>query len=102
MDYIMLGQRIRHYRQKLHMTQEGLAEKAEVSASFLGHIERGTRVASLETVMKLCIALNITPNELLGDELDILRSDLPERIVVDPKAIMREMSMMLVKFAKQQ
>ena len=48
------------------MTQEQLAEAAGLSASFLGHIERGTRVASVDTLEKLAAALEVTPNDLLG------------------------------------
>ena len=54
MDYIDLGRRVKELRKKQHMTQEALAEKLDISTSFLGHIERGTRVASLETLVKLC------------------------------------------------
>lgn len=82
MDYAALGQRIRTYRRALHMTQEELAEKAGLSASFLGHIERGSRVASLDTLVQLCHALHVTPNELLGEETGHLCADLPERMTV--------------------
>lgn len=66
MDYITLGKRIRERRKDMHLTQQYLAEAAGISASFLGHIERGSRVLSLDTLMSLCRALNATPNELLG------------------------------------
>lgn len=70
MDYPALGQSIRMYRKKLRLTQEQLAEQAGVSASFMGHIERGTRVASLETLVALCNTLNTTPEYLLSASLD--------------------------------
>ena len=54
MNYKDLGRRIRMLRQKQHMTQERLAEEIDMSSSFLGHIERGTRIASLETLVKVC------------------------------------------------
>lgn len=60
MDYRLMGQKIRKHRRALSLTQEQLAEKIDVSTSFVGHIERGTRKASLETLEKLCIALNIS------------------------------------------
>ena len=61
MDYIDLGRRVKDLRRKQNLTQEALAEKLDMSASFLGHIERGTRIASLETLVKLCIALDTDP-----------------------------------------
>ncbi len=65
MNYVDFGRRVKHLRKEQGITQEELALKVEISASFLGHIERGTRVASLETPVKLCHALNTHPNHLL-------------------------------------
>ena len=66
MDYIALGQRIRELRRQSHLTQAQLAEKTGVSTSYIGHIERGSRVLSMETFVQLCIALNTDPNTLLN------------------------------------
>lgn len=49
-----------------------------MSASFLGHIERGTRIASLETLVKLCIALDTDPNYLLAASTGSLSRRVPE------------------------
>lgn len=65
MDYQMLGRRVRARRKELKLTQQELADQMSISASFLGHIERGTRVLSLDTLVKLCRVLSVTPNELL-------------------------------------
>lgn len=97
MDYTMLGRRIRRYRIEKHLTQEQLAEMADVSASFLGHIERGTRVASLETLMKLCAVLQVTPNDLLGDDLAALRADLPEQVTISPNELLQGIVLLLRK-----
>ena len=66
MNYALLGQRIKQARKEKHLTQEQLAEVCGLSASFLGHIERGTRKASLETLYALCRALNVSSDYLLG------------------------------------
>ena len=70
MMYTQLGKRIKQQRILARMTQEKLAEKAGISLSFLGHIERGTRKASLDTVIKICNALEVSPNMLLQDSLN--------------------------------
>lgn len=75
MDYISLGRQIRRQRQMMNMTQERLAEKAGISASFLGHIERGSRKASLETLINIANALNVGTDKLLIDSLN-LRYDI--------------------------
>ena len=64
-DYTALGKRIASLRRKRRLTQEQLAEKTELSTNYISHIENSRSIPSLETVMKLCAALEITPNELL-------------------------------------
>ena len=66
MDYVQLGKRVRIRRQVLELTQEGLAEKIGVSTSFIGHIERGSRKISVETLYALCKALDTSADFLLG------------------------------------
>ncbi len=67
MDYRKFGERIRTERLALKMTQETLAEKANISVSFLGQIERGERKPSLETVVSIANSLGITVDYLLSD-----------------------------------
>ena len=68
MDQKAMGKRIRYARRMLDLTQEQLAELAEVSTSFVGHIERGTRVPSAETLYKLCKAVEITMEYAIAGE----------------------------------
>ena len=67
-DYKALGGRICRLRRTAGLTQGDLANLVGLSASFLGHIERGTRVLSVETLMAISTALDCTPNVLLGVE----------------------------------
>ncbi len=69
MNYEALGRQIRKQRQNMNLTQERLAEKANISASFLGHIERGSRKASLETLINIANALGVGTDKLLIDSL---------------------------------
>ena len=89
MDYQALGQRIRTRRRALQLTQEALAERVGISASFLGHIERGTRVLSVETLLSLCQALAATPDELLGMEHTALAAQLPQRVTVSAASLLQ-------------
>lgn len=95
MDYSTLGQSIRMYRKKLRLTQEQLAERASVSTSFMGHIERGTRVASLETFVRICQALNVTPNDLLLAEIRAGQEPLPDAITLSPAGLLQGMVLLL-------
>lgn len=70
MLYEDLGRRIKQQRILAQLTQDKLSEKAGISLSFLGHIERGTRKASLDTLVRICNALGVSPNLLLQDSLE--------------------------------
>ncbi len=82
-----MGQRIRAARKSLGMTQAEMSEKISVSASFYGHIERGSRVASLETTVKLCTCLKISADYLLGLSLDSAVGILPDNLTDQQKHI---------------
>ena len=73
MNYEALGKRIRAQRKISHMTQEQLAEQAGISLSFLGHIERGTRKASLDTLVGIANALKISTDILLQEIANVIR-----------------------------
>ena len=75
-DYRDLGGRIRMLRRVEHLTQTELAEKLGISLSFMGHIERGSRVASLETLVTICNELKTTPTHLLEASLTT-KTDAP-------------------------
>ncbi|MBQ8537493.1 MAG: helix-turn-helix transcriptional regulator [Clostridia bacterium] len=70
MNYESLGERIRRLRHSMNITQDALAERLGISASFLGHLERGSRKASLDTLVALCNYLNVSPEYLLADSLN--------------------------------
>jgi transcriptional regulator with XRE-family HTH domain len=63
-----IGQRIRDLRTQRpeRWTQEELAERAQISVSFLSMIERGERVAHLETLAALASALGVSLGELFA------------------------------------
>lgn len=66
MLYEEIGQKIRKRRQDLKLTQQQVADRAGISMSFYGHIERGTRKLSVDTFYKVVQALNCSSDELLG------------------------------------
>ncbi len=60
----MLGNRIRELRLKRKMSQEQLAEAADLHRNMIGLLERGRRSPSLETVVKIAEALKVHPKRL--------------------------------------
>jgi len=79
--YAAIGRRVKQLRIDQKLTQEQLAEASGISPSFLGHIERGTRKASIETIYKLMNALDCTANDLLGTYHQDLSSKLSNRLM---------------------
>lgn len=67
MDYVALGTRIKNKRLELNLTQEQLAETVDLSAVYIGQIERGERKMTIETLVKLANVLNSSIEELLKD-----------------------------------
>lgn len=65
LDYKKMGMRIRQVRRIKGWSQDELAKKCGISMSFLGHIERGTRIMSLDTLVHICTALDTGADELL-------------------------------------
>ena len=64
-----LGNRIRQVRNEQELTQEQLAELCGLSAAHIGHIERGTRALSSETLFKISIVLNVSVDYLFFDSV---------------------------------
>ena len=71
MDYKDFGARVRRRRQQLGWTQEYLARELGVSTSFIGHVERGSRKASLETLVSIAKCMNISVDYLLAASLEL-------------------------------
>ena len=59
--------RLRHWRQRRLLTQEELAEKAGVGVATIARIEAG-QGARISTLRKLARALDVTADELLGED----------------------------------
>ena len=92
MDYVDLGKRVRKQRQLIGLTQQELAERIGVSTSFVGHVERGTRKASLETLVALSNALGVGVDYLLAGSLEGSPDEENPSTLMDPnrRLVIRE------------
>jgi transcriptional regulator with XRE-family HTH domain len=61
-----LGRAVRKKRLALKLSQEGLAERAELHWTYIGGIERGERNVGLLNVVKIARALDTTAAQLLA------------------------------------
>ena len=69
MNQATIGARIREARLKKKLTQEQLAEKADIGFYYVGEIERGVKLPSLTVFIQIVEALGVTADSLLKDEL---------------------------------
>lgn len=62
----VFGSQLRKVRVKRGLSQEQLAQLADVHRNHIGHIERGEKTASLDVILRLSLALRVEPRELLS------------------------------------
>jgi len=70
MDKATLGARIREQRNIRKLSGDELSEKAEIGKSYLGEIERGERMPSLNTFIRIVNILGVSSDLLLRDAVD--------------------------------
>jgi transcriptional regulator with XRE-family HTH domain len=76
----LLGKGIRFYRKKRRLSQAELAEKADISITFLSNIERGLKFPTSDTLSGLANGLDVEVYELFRhDDSPLERPDLFER-----------------------
>lgn len=70
MELESIGRNIRKYRLMKKLRQEDLAEKADLSINYIGAIERGEKIPSLETLIVIINALGVSADMVLVDVVD--------------------------------
>ncbi len=61
------GLKVRMKRFEIEMTQEELAEKADLHPTYVGSVERGERNIAIENIISLAKALGCSPKDLMPD-----------------------------------
>lgn len=102
-NYVQIGQKIKNLRNEAGLTQEQMAERCEISTSFLGHIERGTRKLSLETAVKIADCLHVSMDSLImeGKQTDFSVLSAVEAILRKQDSIKQEQFLRLLKVLSQ-
>ena len=63
----LFGRRLRELRKERGLTQEELAESADLSGNYISDLELGLKVPSLTILVRLSQALNVATSDLLRD-----------------------------------
>ena len=61
---LILGQNIRHHRQRAALSQEKLAEKSELSTVFVNRVEAGKENISVDALQRIAKSLGTSLGEL--------------------------------------
>jgi len=69
MNKLTMGDRIKEVRKRCGLTQEQLAERLDISVEFVGQIERGLKVPSMQVFIKIIEALNVSADYILRDSV---------------------------------
>lgn len=82
------GISVKTYRQQLGISQEELAERANLHRTYISDIERGARNVSLESISKLAGALAVSVSSLFTEQVQIRKPENakthePDRDLVD-------------------
>ena len=75
-DKAAVGARMQSKRKELRITQEKLAEMIDKSVRLVVDVERGVAGMSIETLLRTCNVLKITPNDLLLPAIEEDHSEL--------------------------
>ena len=78
LDFHTIGNKLLLIRKRLGLTQADVAEAAGLSDRTYADIERGTVNMRIGTILRICNALHITPDEILTEESPSLSAQQAE------------------------
>ncbi len=63
-SFVAFGRNVRKRREEKNLTQEALAERADLDRTYISDIERGARNVSMLSMLRIAKALGTTVSEL--------------------------------------
>ena len=103
-----IGKNIREFREIKKLRQEDLAEKTDLTTNYIGMIERGEKIPSLETFINILNSLGVSADMVLSDVLDngykvkdSLLNEKLEKLVPEDRNKIYEVIDTMMKHSKQ-
>lgn len=103
-----IGKNIRNFREIKKLRQEDLAEKTDLTTNYIGMIERGEKIPSLETFINILNSLGVSADMVLSDVLDngytvkdSLLNEKLEKLVPEDRNRIYEVIDTMMKHSKQ-
>lgn len=79
----MIGANIRKYRLKIDVSQESLSLSAGINPAYIGRLERGEKCPTIDTLYKICEALEISVCEILNFKDDNFSSNTEAKFRIE-------------------
>lgn len=103
-----IGKNIRKFREIKKLRQEDLAEKTDLTTNYIGMIERGEKIPSLETFINILNSLGVSADMVLSDVLDngytvkdSLLNEKLEKLIPEDRNRIYEVIDTMMKHSKQ-
>lgn len=103
-----IGKNIRKFREIKKLRQEDLPEKTDLTTNYIGMIERGEKIPSLETFINILNSLGVSADMVLSDVLDngytvkdSLLNEKLEKLVPEDRNRIYEVIDTMMKHSKQ-
>lgn len=103
-----IGKNIRKFREIKKLRQEDLAETTALTTNYIGMIERGEKIPSLETFINILNSLGVSADMVLSDVLDngytvkdSLLNEKLEKLVPEDRNRIYEVIDTMMKHSKQ-
>lgn len=103
-----IGKNIRKFREIKKLRREDLAEKTDLTTNYIGMIERGEKIPSLETFINILNSLGVSADMVLSDVLDngytvkdSLLNEKLEKLVPEDRNRIYEVIDTMMKHSKQ-
>lgn len=103
-----IGKNIRKFREIKKLRQEDLAEKTDLTTNYIGMIERGEKIPSLETFINILNSLGVSADMVLSDVFDngytvkdSLLNEKLEKLVPEDRNRIYEVIDTMMKHSKQ-
>ena len=66
-EAVVFGKTLRRLRDEAELSQEAVADRANLTTGYISDLERGLKAPGLLTILRLAIALRVAPSDLLED-----------------------------------
>lgn len=100
LDFAKIGKKIKETRISKHVTQEYVANMADVNVSHISNIENNRVKISLTTLVHVCNALDTTVDYILADEYNSPSTVLEQEILREIRSCSPETQEQILKIIR--